>query len=414
MLPFFTQAFLYGFGFDAMLSFWCEVYSIRTGAVANLRNLLALSALVQGTFLYIAMTFTPRISFRLVGWPTLFLIWANLTGGFPLPLFYWEYSGVLLSSLQLAIAVALAVFVWRNDGIAGGPGFVDPAEGRTGFTWRRFLFFTAGNLAAIPLFLVAGLLGSAAHGIDRATESYVRLRPDGIYMAQSRLTKEDREVALKGMVHVADASFYQDLQWKIEGVKTLVLLEGVTDHQGLLKSGLGMEKVASLLGLESQMDRGVYRETIEKMGAKVASGESLEDATITVEPLVDVRRADVDVSSFKPSTISYLKAAASLFQASSSEELLRILQDRSSPLQNDQIAQGVMTDILGGRNNYLIGQIEDGLRTHQRIVVPWGALHLGEIERHLKKRGFIEKERVEAPAILFWKKKAPAPGNTKA
>ncbi len=405
MLPFFTQAFLYGFGFDAMLSFWCEVYDIETGVVASIRNMLGISALVQGIFLYIAMAFSPRISFRLVGWPTLFLIWANLTGGFPLPFFYWDQAGIFLSSVQLLIAVILAVFVWRNDGIAGGPGFVDPAEGRAGFGWRRFLFFTAGSLATVPIFLVAGVLGSAARGIDQVTESYVRLRPDGIYMAESRLTKEDREVALKGMVHVADASFYRDLKWKIEGVKTLVLLEGVTDREGLLKDGLGMEKVAGLLGLESQMEKGVYRETIEKMTEKAATVESAENGIVTVEPSVDVRRADVDVSSFKPTTISYLKAAANLFQATTSAELVRILQDRSSPLQNDQIAQGVMTDILTGRNSYLIGQIEEGLLTHQRIVVPWGALHLGEIERHLKKQGFIEKERIEAPAILFWKKK---------
>ena len=408
MFTFLTQLFLYGFCIDAVLSFWADFYHVKTGTLAEIRELIAFSALAQGMILYLCMAFTKRISFRLVGWPSLFLVWANLTGGFPLPLFYMESAGLWMSGAQVLLALLLIGWAWRSHAVTGGPGFVDPAEGREGFTGRRLLLFVGINMLLVPLLVLAAILGGAVQSLEKATAGYVRLRPSGLYIAQSNFKKDANTVALDGMMHVADADFYQNQKWGAAGAKTLVLLEGVTDQDHLLTGGLGMDKLAKMFGLKTQMETGAYSQTVQTLLEKEESGELAADGTIALEKTVDVRRADVDVNTFRPLTIDYLKAAAILFQSTQSgkmEDVLKVLEDKKQVLQNEKIAKGAMEDILTGRNSYLIQQIEKGLATHNRIVVPWGAMHLAGIEEYLRSKGFSQVDRVEKPAVLFWKSK---------
>ncbi len=406
MFPFLTQLFLYGFCIDAVLSFWAELYHIQTGSFADIRMLIAFSALMQGTILYVSLAFTRRLSFKLVGWPALFLLWANLTGCFPLPLFYLKSAGLWLAGAQMLMAFILVGIAWHSQAVASGPGFLDPAMGREGFTWRRFLHFAAVNVVFLPMLALATFLGSAVESIDKATAGYVRLRPSGLYVTQTSFAKNSHTVALDGMMHVADADFYQKIQWGVAGVKTLVLLEGVSDENHLLAGGLGMDKLAKYFGLNSQMERGEYRTTIDKMTAKEDAGEVAADGLVEMDKEVDVRRADVDVKTFRPQTISYLKAVAMLYQSTQTgklESFLKVMEDKKDVLQNDRVVRGAMEDILTNRNTHLIQQIEKGMETHNRIVVPWGAMHLAGIEEYLRSKGFTEVNREEKPAILFWK-----------
>jgi len=408
MFSFLTQLFLYGFCMDAVLSFWAEWYGLQSGSLAEIRMLIAFSALAQGTVLYLCMAFTKRVSFQLVGWPALFLLWANLTAGFPLPLFYLENAGLWLAGVQLVMAFLLVGMAWRSDAINGGPGFADPAAGREGFHWRRFLGFTGFNLLFGPILILAAILSGAVQSIEKATAGYVRVRPSGVYITQSSFKKDADTVALDGMMHVADADFYQTIKWSMDGVRTLVLIEGVTDRDKLLSRGLGMEKLASLFGLESQSENGEYRKAMEKISADEPSGEVVPDHTVKLEDSVDVRRADVDVNTFRPQTIQYLTAVGTLFRSTQSgkmEDFLNVMEKEKLVLQNEQIARGAMDDILLRRNTYLIQQVESGRQTHDRVVVPWGAMHLAGIEEHLRSKGFSEVSRVEKPAVLFWNRR---------
>jgi hypothetical protein len=407
MFSFLTQLFLYGFCIDAVISFWAEFYGIQTGSVAELRALVAFSALMQGTILYVCMAFTRKISFRLVGWPALFLLWANLTGGFPLPLFYLPSAGLWLSGAQMFLAFFLIGWAWRSNAVASGPGFADPAEGREGFTGRRLLVFAGANVLMLPILILATILGSAALNLERLTAGYVRLRPSGLYITQSSFRKNTQTVALDGMMHVADADFYKKLKWGVEGAKTLVLLEGVTDENHLLGGGLGMDKLAKLFRLNTQMEAGKYSETVGALLEKERAGELAADGTLSLEESVDVRRADVDVKTFRPQTIDYLKVVGALFasmQTGKMEDFVKVMEDKKALLENNAVAKGAMEDILIHRNTHLIQQIENGLTTHDRIVVPWGAMHLAGIEEYLRAKGYAEVTRVEKPAVLFWKK----------
>ena len=407
MFPFLTQLFLYGFCIDAVLSFWAELYGIQTGSLAEIRSLIAFSALAQGIVLYISMAFTRKVSFRLVGWPTLFLMWANLTGAFPLPMFYLETGGAWLSGVQVLMAFILIGVAWRSDAVNGGPGFVDPAMEREGFTWRRFLIFAGVNALLLPMLALGTFLGGAVQSLERATAGYVRLRPSGVYITQSSFKKEASTIALDGMMHVADKDFYQKLEWSKPGANTLVLLEGVTDQEHLLAGGMEMDKLAKFFGLDSQLEKGEYRKTVDKLVEKEEAGELAKDGSAKIDDAVDVRRADVDVRSFRPQTVNYLKAVAMLFQTTQTGKMadfLRVMEEKKAVLQNDSVVRGAMDDILTKRNLHLIAQIESGLTTHNRIVVPWGAMHLAGIEEYLRSKGYSEVDRVEKPAVLFWKK----------
>jgi hypothetical protein len=48
----------------------------------------------------------------------------------------------------------------------------------------------------------------------------------------------------------------------------------------------------------------------------------------------------------------------------------------------------VERDILHLRNEHLLSEIEAALEEYERLVVPWGALHLPFIERAILERGF--------------------------
>lgn len=404
---FFTQIFLYSFTLDAMFSFWAEFYQITSGPLSDLRNSIALPVLVLGLFLFVATIFTGRVSKRLVVIPVLFLVWATFTGAFPLPIFYLEINGLILSGLQVAIAAVLWVGFWRWHGNHGTPGFHDPAagEGRTGFTWKRFFAMGALTAVVLPVLAICGFLTFGWSQLERVSGGYVRIRPTGIYIARASFAKDSKQVALDGMMHIAQAGFYEKAGWDANGPRTLVLLEGVTDRDGRMPSGTGLDRMARVFGLASQMEDGYYRQTLDALRARQPAIGPVTKEAVPIEDRVDVKMADVDVSTFQPGTLSYLNAMGAVLRSGDPMNFLRAVTDPTSPLSNETIARGVMRDVLTMRNAHLIQEIDAGLATHERIVVPWGALHLAEIEQHLLGLGFIRTERVEKPAILFFGKK---------
>lgn len=408
MFRLFTQIFLYGFTLDAMFSFWAEFYGITSGPLFDLRNLIALSVLGLGLFLFAACLFTGRVSKRLMIIPVLFLGWATFAGAFPLPMFYLDNNGLILSGLQVAIAAVLWIFFWRWHGNGGMPGFHDPAtaEGRNDFSWNRFLGMGALTAFVLPVLAVCGFLTFGWMQLERIGGGYVRIRPTGIYIARANFVKDSKQVALDGMMHVAQSGFYEKPGWDANGPRTLVLLEGVTDHDGRMVNGLGMDKMAKVLGLASQMEDGYYRRTIDALRAKQPAGGPVAKGPVSIENHVDVKAADVDVSTFQPGTLNYLNAMGAVLRSGDLMNFIRAVTDPASPLSNEAIAKGVMEDILTMRNAHLIQEIDAGLATHERIVVPWGALHLAEIEKHLLDLGFTKTKRIEKPAILFFGRKS--------
>ena len=73
--------------------------------------------------------------------------------------------------------------------------------------------------------------------------------------------------------------------------------------------------------------------------------------------------------------------------------------------EEPEIWNSLMEDILVRRNEHLIAAIDSNLAAYQRIVIPWGALHLPTIEAAIGERGFEQvssaQHRLFSWATLF-------------
>src|SRR5262249_5354930 len=144
---------------------------------------------------------------------------------------------------------------------------------------------------------------------------------------------------------------------------------------GLLADGLPYEAIAGPLGLEVQPGIG-------KALAEIAA-ESGGDPT----PPPEIVRADLDTSDFSPGTIEFLRASAQLMSSPDLATWLARARELGRRFDGDA-TEGVLTDILARRNEALLAALDAALAGHDDIVVPWGALHLPEVERALLARGF--------------------------
>jgi hypothetical protein len=108
------------------------------------------------------------------------------------------------------------------------------------------------------------------------------------------------------------------------------------------------------------------------------------------------------VESFHPQTIAFILAVAALFQSADLHQFVTILIDPSSPITNESAQTQVMNDIFFARNRRLAAEIESSLKDYRRVIVPWGAMHLPEIESWLQTQNFVESDEIERKALGFW------------
>ena len=241
--------------------------------------------------------------------------------------------------------------------------------------------------------------------VELLTGGYVRVRLDGIYLVERKFQSGDREVRLTGMMHVADREFYSSLLTGIDpAIPSVVLVEGVTDRRRLLGGKtLSYNRVARFLNLTTQSD-SIFSQQISE-GLDGGDGQKTDGARVPERPEnreIDFRHADVDVESFHPQTIAFILAVVGLFQSPDLRQFVATLVDPSSPITNEGAQAQVMNDILFARNQRLAAEIESSLRDYRRVIVPWGAMHLPEIESWLEARNFVESEEIERRALGFW------------
>ena len=388
-MPSLVSIFLYGFLLDALLSVASDWLPI-----ALLREIVAWAVFGLSLVLFPLTAFLPQLPKRLILPPFFFLIWAIVCGAFPLAFVAPDHFQTTLAWSQLVLAIALLTvhWHWRRT---------PPKLDANSFSWQGFALVTVLALLATPLVLIVALANSAGVYLEARSGGYVKLRPEGLVLEERELTKGDKRVRLVSMIHIGEKSFYDHILGSMprQGAAT-VLLEGVTDDQGLLKGRFSYTKIADLLGLSSQESSSFQRD------GKAASSHSAPDPAH--RPRLEYRRADVDISVFQPLTLEFMNAIGAILAEPTAANFLRTVQDPDSPFQQPNADEVVMHDILDKRNEHLIGEIDRALETSQTVVVPWGALHLPAIEASLKDRGFQETGHVSRPVIHFWRK-SPAP-----
>jgi len=371
----FANLFLIGFALDGAISLLDDLS--RTGSdpttLSVLRAAIALAVLFAALGSFFLLAVSPRLPKKILLPLIAFLIWCAL-GAHPLVIEFQsaQTSTLALSGIQLGLA--LAAFGWIRFRSTTHHWLLHASDlprkrPQIGYTLR---FAAATALIAPPL--LAGIAGlSLSARIERATAGFMTFDLTGINSTAREYHREDQRIDLVGMAHIGDDDAYLDLFESFAGQSTLLLEEGVTDEDGLIGDGMLYKMLAGRIGLDVQP-------SFEAMLAEMPSSD-------TGVPMPEIRNADVDARVFEKDTIAVLGAAARLYR---SDRLAPALKEFQATLEElgPEATQAAFRDLIDNRNAHLLGEIRAGLDDYQRIVVPWGALHLPGIEAAILGWGF--------------------------
>ena len=209
---------------------------------------------------------------------------------------------------------------------------------------------------------------------------------------------KDKTIRLVSMIHVGEKEYYDDLVRSASSGRTIVLAEGITDESNILRNRFGYGKMAGFLGLASQ-------EKMEFKG-RVIDDEELEESGPEGDEAStpDIVRADVDISTFHPTTIRFLNILGKQLTESTSiaKEFIAVNGWAKKNL-TPEMNEAIMDDIIHQRNQEVIRHLGKALSRYDTVIIPWGALHMAEIEKSVVARGFVLQEERERVSISFRK-----------
>jgi len=236
----------------------------------------------------------------------------------------------------------------------------------------------SAETAISPLLALSIILIFDVADIEDLTRGYITLGPTGVLSTEKYYEKSGVELRLLGMAHVAEKGFYQKVKDSLHGKPALMLMEGITDEAKLLKNPPDLGAFAEKLGVDSQRDKFSPKEMPDN---------------------VEIIRADLDSSDFSAGTVEILNSIGKLysekhFNASSLFMMYLKLSDM-------EVSQSFMKDLLTKRNECLISHLQENLTKHNLILVPWGAMHLPEIEKWVAKNGFTLKDQKSRTILRF-------------
>ncbi|GAB4276930.1 MAG: hypothetical protein Kow0029_19280 [Candidatus Rifleibacteriota bacterium] len=216
-----------------------------------------------------------------------------------------------------------------------------------------------------PLFALTIVTVFDLADLGRLTGGFIEIGQTGIYSTERSYKKNGVELQLIGMAHVAEKEFYEDIKKSLLGRQALMLMEGVTDENKLLTTPPDYGGLAKKLGGENQKD--------------IFSPKDMPEN-------VKLIRADLDTSDFSQPTIKLLNLAGRVhtkegFNFSALLMMYFSLTDMDTDKQ-------IMDDLIQKRNACLISHLQKSITSNKLILVPWGALHLPEIEKWALTNGF--------------------------
>lgn len=404
MLKAAVNLFWFAFCADGVLSLIDEILSLenRISPLSLVRGLLALGVIIASIVMAGAVALTPRAPKRVLVPMIAFAWWNGAAFAFPLGSMEIPHLAIWMALGQCALGVAVYLLFRSRDGlgrlpfaVASGP-WISP---------RHAMVAAPAVLAVMVGFAAVSVLSGLATEIESLTGGYVKLRADGLYVVERHFQSNGREVRLAGMVHVALGEFYSGVLPEADpAIPAVVLVEGVTDRRRLLGSGpLSYARVAKLLKVTPQEESTFTERVVSGLKeSPPAPAEAEEPAVRAPAEAIHFRHADVDVETFDPKTIAFIVTVMSLFQSDSFHQAFAQLTDPGSPLSDSAAQTQVMEDILYARNERLVAEIEDSLKQYRRVIVPWGALHLPEIESWLRSHDFVQSGEIERKAVGFW------------
>ncbi len=394
-MRFFINMFLILFAADGLISVVDELLRLMAGAsnLSGLREMFANTVVLLSLPVYLALVMDNRLPKRVLLPLLTFLVWSLLaTWIFP-SLAHNGIYGPVCSFAQLVLCLLPIEFTRRS----GGDGLLLPVSvfSTKFFNLRHTLKYAAVSIVVVPVVFMLLTLASANAYADKATSGFIRIAPGGLYMSERIYKKDLKTIRLTSMIHVGDKKFYDDLTGSISAGKTIILAEGVTDDKQLLKNKFGYSKMAGFLGLSSQ-------EKMRLQGRLVESAE--EDSASNGSTGADILRADVDISNFSKETIHFLNTVGKHINESTSLVETFIALNKWAEMElTPEMNKLIMDDILHKRNQALISHLDSALANYETVIVPWGALHMAEIEESVLSRGFLLQDKKYRVSIDFWR-----------
>ena len=150
-----------------------------------------------------------------------------------------------------------------------------------------------------------------------------------------------------------------------------MLAEGVSDDGNLLRNRLDYGRVANFLGLTSQEKMHFRGRVIEADALDSPQVRSKSEGKKDQSGLVDILRADVDVSAFRPPTILFINTIGKQLQESHSLAAgLLALNSWAEKTVTPEMQTVVMDDILHRRNREVIRYLGKALARYDTVVIP--------------------------------------------
>jgi hypothetical protein len=311
----------------------------------------------------------------------------------------WPLSGVierdllpLLASVGQVTIVILIAIMMRGHLLLPEDLFEKDL-----FSLPNTLGFTGINLLLAPVLLVYVGLAMTSTYLEEQTAGFLRISPVGIYMSERSYQQGNKEIRLAGMMHVGREDYYHDLIDSITAEGTIILAEGVSDRDNLLKHNLDYNRIAKVLGISSQEKMRIDGNLVD---LAEFDGEEIVKRGKINKP--DVAHADIDINRFEPSTIEFLNALGRTMQSNKplAEAMVEYNEWVNEQMTPEELA-GVMTDILDKRNEVVIASMSKILDHYDTIIIPWGALHMPAIEAAVLEHGFERSQKLERLSLDF-------------
>jgi hypothetical protein len=357
------------------------------------------------------------LSSRVPGWlvlpPVMFLGW-NLLGAMPLYLL-WEpiAVGAALAAAQCLLAVLLVMKLratarrrlWLKD---------KHLPRRANSVWQVLRRCAATGLTLTVIAVLHAPLWLAL-GIGEWTDGFVAFDREAVLVERRRFESGGQTIELVAMMHLGEDASYRQIYGSFSAPGTVVLIEGVTDRDGRLAGVFSYDRLAASVGLTAQpplshtlrelsmanaeADPAAFESPATVSDGAPAPADGLEGAVPPSADALEVSRwphlqhADVDAGAFSDETIAFLEHLGTLLRPRSATDLLALL--------GTEIPPDVQDDLIALRNTHLIEQLDFALDRYDRIIIPWGALHLPAIQVAIEARGFELSAVSRQPIIRY-------------
>lgn len=395
----FANLFLILFLADGGFSLVDELVTLLTPLMpfTALRNLLAIAVIAMSFPIYLSLGIDRRLPKRIFLPLIAFVLWTLVSSWLFPTLAGIRVYGLILAAAQVVIGM-LPLTIFRR---AGDRSLTMPPELFSAplFSLRNTLLFCGANLLVAPLVLLLFALTVLNANIAEHTAGFMHLTPGGLSMTERVYTRDKRTIRLAAMIHVGNKEYYDKMADSVTPGRSIVLAEGVTDDRHLINNRLDYGKVAGFLGLTSQ-DKLLFRGRLieEEEFTSPSAGGSLKKQSGST----DILRADLDVSSFRQPTITFLNAVGEqLRQSPSFMKGVLALNAWAEKNVTPDMNKIILDDILHRRNLGLLSHLDKALERYDTVIIPWGALHMKEIEADVLRRGFVLQKEQERVSIDF-------------